>query len=734
MRNFRFLLFLAVAMAFHAIAADTFAAPKGMAAKAGAKIPAERPFPPNIEQRAMLVDSLKASLKKISDPDKRAPILYDIFDLTDIPERYQAVEDMYQNARQAGDTLGMLNAMRLQALDAIDNDSVLSIAEQRAEIFPTSGLQREILTVIRVCRAMHDASVHDEKKRMDNLHKTLNGFDRDDKVDEYRRIEMLFVVSIFLQDRANNYLLDEYISQINRMISRLTNDHGYLRMLFYDQAATLYTLNGRKHDAVRCDNYLLTLVDEKEMQLRTQGRYCRSIALFRYKIYRRMLANYKLLSLKQCDTLYENICRIAEYAPVVKKEHDLLGVSKAYITMAHKRYAEAIPLLTYSIEQPENRHRRYLLLSMLIDAARNANDRDALLYAYSRITPILEARAGSIDSDRIIEYQILRDIRSLEASNERLSTINQDLIDHNNERMVLGAIISLAILLAITGWLFFSRRKARQASAKANKAVRMLSDEHDAFNKIKEDLTKARDEARAAERVKSDFINTITHEISEPVNNILGYSQLIVDSIEEKRRPAFNRFLDIIDLNAQLLRTLVNDILDVSELETSQITVRYKKISMLKLCQVAAEPLRGRLKPGVTLDIAPIRPEQLNIAIDTDPARTEQVLVNLISNAVKFTDKGSINVLYGIEDGIARFIIRDTGPGIPADKREAIFNRFERVSETTQGLALGLFICKLVARILGGKVYVDPDYTAGACFVFEIPSHKHVHSVDESIL
>ena len=723
-----------MAMAFNAIATRTSAAANTPSANADAKTPAERPFPASIEQRAILVDSLKASLKKISDPARRSPILYDIYDLTDIPERYQAVENMYQNARQMHDTLGMLNAMRLQALDATDNDSVLSVAEQRAEIFPTSALQREILTVIRICRALHDAGVPNEKQRIENMHTALAQFDRDSKVDAYRRIEMLFTVAVFLQDRANNYLLDEYISQIDRMINRLTDDHGFLRMLFYDEAASLYTLNGRKHDAIRCDNHLLKLVDERERQLRTDGRYCRTVALFRYSIYRRMLANYKLLSLKQCDFLYDNICRIAEYAPVVKQEFDELGASKAYIAMAHKRHAEAIPLLRYALEQPGNKLRRYLLLSMLIDAARSTNDKESLLYAYSHIIPILESRAGSVDSDRIIEYQILRDIRSLEANNEHLSTINQHLIDRSNNRLVLGTGISLAVLLVITGWLIISLRRARRATAEANKAVRMLSDEHNAFNKIKDDLTKARDEARAAEHVKSDFISTISHEISEPVNNILGYSQLIVDSIEEKRRPAFNRFLDIIDLNAQLLRTLVNDILDVSEFETSQITVRYKKISMMKLCQVAAEPLRGRLQPGVTLNIAPIRPEQLNIAIDTDPARAEQVLVNLISNAVKFTDKGSIDVLYGIENGIARFIIRDTGPGIPADKREAIFNRFERVSETTQGLALGLFICKLVARILGGKVYVDPDYTAGACFVFEIPSHKHVHSVDESIL
>jgi signal transduction histidine kinase len=291
--------------------------------------------------------------------------------------------------------------------------------------------------------------------------------------------------------------------------------------------------------------------------------------------------------------------------------------------------------------------------------------------------------------------------------------------------LVIGSfvLIGLALILLL---LFFAYRRSMRLTHNIADANQMLTTERDNLRRIQKELISARDKAKSAEQHKTDFINTISHEVSEPVNAIVGYSQLIVDSVDDKRRASLERFIQIIQLNAQLLTTLVNDVLDVSELENSRIVIKLKNISLKEMCEFSADSVRARLLPGVELNVAPLHPDQQACNIDTDALRAEQVLVNLLSNAVKFTDKGHINVLYGIDKDsqTAKMIVEDTGPGIPKGKERKIFDRFYKGSQVSQGIGLGLPICRLVSRLLGGTVELDTNYTDGARFVFTLPLHK----------
>jgi signal transduction histidine kinase len=121
-------------------------------------------------------------------------------------------------------------------------------------------------------------------------------------------------------------------------------------------------------------------------------------------------------------------------------------------------------------------------------------------------------------------------------------------------------------------------------------------------------------------------------------------------------------------------------------------------------------------------------------SIDTDPTRAEQVIINLLTNAAKFTEKGRISVLYGIDtaENVAKIVVEDTGSGIPAGKEQKIFERFYKGSQITQGIGLGLPICRLVSRLLGGSVDLDTTYTSGARFIFTLPinnTDKAAHAV-----
>jgi signal transduction histidine kinase len=122
----------------------------------------------------------------------------------------------------------------------------------------------------------------------------------------------------------------------------------------------------------------------------------------------------------------------------------------------------------------------------------------------------------------------------------------------------------------------------------------------------------------------------------------------------------------------------------------------------------------------------PLSPDMEDCSIDTDLHRAEQVIINLLTNAAKFTEKGHINLIYGIVKGEnrAEIIVEDTGPGIPKGQERKIFERFYKGSQISQGIGLGLPICRLVSRLLGGSVVLDTSYTDGARFIFTLPLHK----------
>lgn len=203
----------------------------------------------------------------------------------------------------------------------------------------------------------------------------------------------------------------------------------------------------------------------------------------------------------------------------------------------------------------------------------------------------------------------------------------------------------------------------------------------------------------------------------------MGYTQLIVDSVEGKRRQVLERFIKTIQLNSELMKTLVNDVLDASELENTNIVLKYTSIDMYTLCKFATESVTVKPNPDVKIEISPLPGTNTEANIDTDIVRASQVLVNIIGNATKFTEKGFIRIKYGIDESRSRamFIVEDSGPGIPADKATSVFERFQKVSKTSGGIGLGLYIARKVARMLGGDVVLDSSYTHGARFIFTIP-------------
>ena len=236
-----------------------------------------------------------------------------------------------------------------------------------------------------------------------------------------------------------------------------------------------------------------------------------------------------------------------------------------------------------------------------------------------------------------------------------------------------------------------------------------------------EELLVAKEKAEESNRLKTAFLANMSHEIRTPLNAIVGFSSVLVSDDSSPAEKA--QYCDIIQKNSDLLLHLINDILDISRMESGRIKFVWEECDVVELCQTALSTAEyGRKTSALFLFETPVA----SLVIKTDAQRLKQVLINLLSNAAKFTPSGSIKLAIAIDKQHQQLelSVSDTGCGIPSDKSDRVFERFEKLNEYSQGTGLGLAISRLIVENLGGKIWVDKDYTEGARFVFTHPLTK----------
>ena len=230
-------------------------------------------------------------------------------------------------------------------------------------------------------------------------------------------------------------------------------------------------------------------------------------------------------------------------------------------------------------------------------------------------------------------------------------------------------------------------------------------------------LTRAKDKAEEADRLKSAFLANMSHEIRTPLNAIIGFSSLLhyVDDDQEKEQ-----YISLINHNNQLLLNLINDILDLSKIEAEHIELKPEWFNPSELIKESITEYERSVPAGVELFAKYPTGSYL---IEHDPMRIKQILSNFISNALKNTQKGYIKVCYEVNENGIKISVSDTGRGIPHDKLNMIFERFEKVDSFTQGAGLGLSICKSIVEKMNGTIKVDSTIDVGSTFIVELPCH-----------
>ena len=235
---------------------------------------------------------------------------------------------------------------------------------------------------------------------------------------------------------------------------------------------------------------------------------------------------------------------------------------------------------------------------------------------------------------------------------------------------------------------------------------------------MEKELLTAKDRAEESNRLKSAFLANMSHEIRTPLNAIVGFSSILASGEQD---PEKREYLGLIEDNNALLLQLISDILDLSKIEAGTLEFNDSEFDLNQMMNELQTTVAHRMEPkGVRVAVECGLPE---CRIRTEKNRLMQVLNNLLSNAEKFTERGSITLSYELRDKMLHFSVSDTGRGIPADKKNAVFGRFVKLNSFAQGTGLGLSICQMIVEHMGGTIGVESEEGKGSNFWFTIPYH-----------
>lgn len=324
---------------------------------------------------------------------------------------------------------------------------------------------------------------------------------------------------------------------------------------------------------------------------------------------------------------------------------------------------------------------------------------------YDELYSTLTKRRGTSFLRQVNQLRTLHELHEKELKETELKEAGQRIA---RKQDLLIFILSISVVLLILLYvLFLYYRHLRSLKNQLQREKELLLESQ-------RQLIKEKTRAEEASLMKSAFLANMSHEVRTPLNAIVGFSGLLVEpSTDEEERKEYS---SIIRNNTDLMLNLVNDVLDLSRMETGDLHFDIKDHLLLVCCQMALESVRHRIPDGVKLTFSPAGEP---IVVHVDNLRLQQLLTNLLTNAAKFTEKGEINLSFQLEPDRkkVRIAVTDTGAGIPLEKQATIFNRFEKLDDYKPGVGLGLSICLLIAERLDGALFIDSSYTDGARFV-----------------
>lgn len=675
-----------------------------------------------------LRDSLEQILAHEQNPDKKISLLYNIYDLsTSKKYRDSALHRLYDEAGRADRFEVQLDVLTHLANINRDNDTALVAIKRELEEFVDTPQKKEVKLFVQMLR-VDVVSKHDSE--LDNNDHLTTLFKRESlnsSTDPYERALMLYTLCVHLGKTTRGELLEQYLQRLEDHIESINLPSGYVRNLIYTRAAPVFTNNQNYKKAVEIDKKMINVIDSLCDNYKMNGRPYRDLTTNRFVCYRRLLGNYKGLSQNEIEPIYNKICELAEKNSRVANDLNVVERTKIFYYLATDRNEEAVAAIKRQIDRPANKAYRFYYLNALVGAAEKIGDKQTQLEAAVELNGMLRDEIDRRISERYRELEIIYDVNSLKEANAAAVMARDESRSRAQRIIIIIVVVVVIIMFVMLALLYKNNRKVKRMAAHQERTSERLRNERNELKQAQMELIDARDQAKSADKLKTDFINNMSHEVKAPLAAIVEYSKLIVDCVPEDKNKYLKRFANIIELNSKLIMTLLNDVLDIASLEHGNMSVDMKPSSVYDMCAFALDNLfeqESATKKGVKVEFNSAGHPDL--IVRTDSQRVGQVLINLLSNADKFTEKGTIRLDFEHDEDREElsFIVSDTGIGVPVGQEEAIFSRFRKLDNSAPGCGLGLYISRLLAKLLGGDVRLDTKYRGGARFIFTVSTKE----------
>lgn len=677
-----------------------------------------------------------------------------------------AVEKLYELGKKMGRNDVMLEAARNIASQQKKEEMLARIAT-----IPNSEEKRCAVTYMRTYILTFKLFNKSAEEKKEWIEQTLKELQIKNITDPYERYYTLYGLCYASMGVEQSEIITSYLDELIELAPKLHSPYNYLCTTAYQTGYTCYLSLNKKEKAVATINRLLRAIDEMEKQYRKEGRIFRDFTRFRVRYYTDMYFCQSVLTKEQKQHCYEEIKSLLRKRPDILDEQGLLVPKIMMVLDLHEgRIQDAakhanvfadqldevlyrpntvlfgeelsvvhFDLLTKVYEQI-NDHENMLKIRIMLCELYRRTINNMRHYNYQHLNLRLQILDTELQNARMRAEQKRKvaEDNKLKAEIEK-SQINS-LKERHDNRMKAYSLDST--MLDTQKHLIFMQTLAKERQTKSSRIRQYMTigaglillativstiiitgrlrRRSKKLKRIKLRLSNELLRAKKSDEETTAFLKSIRHEVGTPLNIIMGMSQQISMMAEDKDSEEMKALSDIITENGETLLSLINDILNLSLIQSGEYNINAEDFDVRQLCDSIVASVQHHCPSGVDMHAEYTIAE--GAEIKTDGVRFRQVLTNLFTNACKYTEAGSI-ILNVTQKQSSEYVftVTDTGSGISSENAEAIFERFEKLGSQKQGTGLGLNISRIIATKLGGKLYLDTSYKGGARFVFTHP-------------
>lgn len=641
-------------------------------------------------------DSLLRIVKDTTDPSRQIAAYRNLADLYfEKPEEFSYLKQMYRAAESAGNKEEMYNALldltfsyiKVYKIDSAKHCmKEIEALGKPEETIPYLSYLRMRMFEGRIRKNDSEKAIEEELYFLDNSRLGKNNI--------YIQVEQAYTTGFALFNKDKYQEAYPYMERAYKLAAQLPRNEGRKinNFITWDYFHLLNFLDRGQESIAGVEKILERCKVEYDQCYARQRPFYNMNARY-LQCYTALLMRSDLLPEDKIDYYVKLVEKMkTQVTENIDKYNCFLSMNNYYL---HKKdYANALmsndSLIKYArLITPCNVPGLLEINSQIYEAMGNYKE----AFRYHKFYTEAQDSINSAEMQKqLSELQVKYEI-------DKLNYENSHLADKNRQILLITLASVLFLVIGVCIYLYYDLKRERR---------------------MKKKLGELNEKADESEKLKTAFINSMCHEIRTPLNAIVGFSGIITDDMINGDEAMKKEYYNLITVNAQTLTSLIDHLLVVANLDSSDGLLPCERVNIKSICMQEMEKVKRQAKPEITyqLDL----PEE-EIFISTNEEYLSLVIENLLNNANKFTEKGNISLGIWLDkaQGRLQISVKDTGCGIPVEKQEVVFQRFSKLDEYVQGNGLGLYLSRLIVTRLSGTILVDSSYKDGARLVINIP-------------